>query len=198
MPQALLVATAVALVEWQVRGDGAATAPSLGRASPRRRPRGRIKSTMSGFVLNYESLKAWAERLGLAFRFSDEAGQIAVLCRVLNSDVPLVFIPRPERGMVTMAVTLPFVVPAERHTEVARALTLLNARSYMGAWILNGDKGEIYFRVTVPALDVSYSDQALRFVAGVVASSAETLAPGLYAVARENAPAASISGTSPP
>ena len=57
---------------------------------------------MSGFVLNYESLKAWAERLGLAFRFSDEAGQIAVLCRVLNSDVPLVFIPRPERGVCAM------------------------------------------------------------------------------------------------
>lgn len=153
---------------------------------------------MSGFVLNYENLKSWAERLGLAFRYSNEAGQIAVLCRVLDGDVPLVFIPRPERGMLTMAVTLPFTVPAERFTEVGRAITLLNARSYMGAWILNTDKGEIYFRVTVPALDVSYSDQALRFVAGVVASSAETLAPALYAVARENAPATSVSAQPAP
>ena len=131
---------------------------------------------MSGFVLNYANIKSWAERLGLGFRYSDEAGQIAVMCRLLDVDVPLVFIPRLERGMLTMAVTLPFLVPADRFVVVGEALALLNARSYMGAWILNGDKGEIYFRVTVPALDVSYSDQALRFVAGVVASSAETLA----------------------
>lgn len=151
---------------------------------------------MSGFVLNYANLKSWAERLGLTFRYSDEVGQIAVLCRLLDIDVPLVFIPRPERGMLTLAVTLPFVVPAERFAEVAQALTLLNARSFMGAWILNADKGEIYFRITVPALDVSYSDQALRFVAGLVASSAETLVAPLYAVAREGAPAASVASPS--
>lgn len=147
---------------------------------------------MSGFVLNYANIKSWAERLGLAFRYSDEMGQIAVLCRLLDVDVPMVFIPRVERGMLTMAITLPFQVPADRFGEVGAALTLVNARSYMGAWILNADKGEIYFRITVPALDVTYSDQALRFVAGVVVSSAESLAARLHAVAKEGAPAASV------
>jgi hypothetical protein len=147
---------------------------------------------MSAFVLNYASIKSWAERLGLAFRYSDEAGQIAVLCRVLDVDVPMVFIPRSERGMLTLAITLPFSVPADRFGEVSTALTLLNARSYMGAWILNADKGEIYFRITVPALDVTYTDQALRFVAGIVASSAETLAARLHAIAKEGAPASSL------
>lgn len=147
---------------------------------------------MSGFVLNYANIKSWAERLGLAFRYSDEMGQIAVLCRLLDVDVPMVFIPRAERGMLTMAITLPFQVPVDRFSEVGAALTLVNARSYMGAWILNADKGEIYFRITVPALDVTYSDQALRFVAGVVVSSAESLAARLHAVAKEGAPAASV------
>lgn len=147
---------------------------------------------MSGFVLNYANIKSWAERLGLAFRYSDEVGQIAVLCHVLDVDVPMVFIPRSERGMLTLAITLPFTVPPERFAEVGAALTVLNARSYMGAWILNADKGEIYFRITVPALDVTYTDQALRFVAGIVASSAETLAARLHAIAKEGAPAASV------
>lgn len=153
---------------------------------------------MSGFVLNYANIKSWAERLGLGFRYSDEAGQIAVMCRLLDVDVPLVFIPRLERGMLTMAVTLPFLVPADRFVIVGEALALLNARSYMGAWILNMDKGEIYFRITVPALDVSYSDQALRFVAGVVASSAEAMAGALRAIACQGAPADTISRHAPP
>lgn len=148
---------------------------------------------MSGFVLNYANIRSWADRLGLAYRYSDEAGQIALPCRLLDVDVPMVFIPRAERGMLTLAITLPFQVPSERFTEVGAALTILNARSYMGAWILNSDKGEIYFRVTVPALDVTYSDQALRFIAGVVVSSAETLAASLHAVAKQGAAAASVS-----
>lgn len=142
---------------------------------------------MSGFVLNYANLKSWAERLGLPFRSSDEASQIAVLCHLLDRDVPLVFIPRLERGMMTMAVTMPFAIPPDRFAAVGEALTLLNARSYMGAWILNTDKGEIYFRITVPALDVTYTDQSLRFVASVVASSAEAMAKALHSVALEGA-----------
>jgi hypothetical protein len=142
---------------------------------------------MAGFVLNYANVKSWAERLQLPFRYSDEAGQIAVLCRLLDSDVPLVFIPRPERGMLTMALTMPYAVPAERFAVVGEALTLVNARSYMGAWILNMDKGEIYFRITMPALDVVYNDQALRFVATLVVSSAEAMVRPLRAVAIEGA-----------
>jgi hypothetical protein len=150
---------------------------------------------MSGFVLNYANVKSWADRLGLPFRFSDEASQIAVTCHLLDVDVPLVFIPRPERGMLTMALTMPFVVPADRYSAVAEALTLLNARSYMGSWILNMDKGEIYFRITVPALDVTYTDQALRFVASVVASSSETMARSLHEVAVEGAPPQTVTAS---
>lgn len=142
---------------------------------------------MPGFVLNYANLKSWAERLQLPFRYNEEAGQIAVMSRVLDVEVAVVFIPRHERGMLTMALTMPFAVPRERFPQVGQALTLLNARSYMGAWILNAEKGEIYFRITVPALDVSYTDTSLRFVATVVVSSAETMARPLRAVACEGA-----------
>jgi hypothetical protein len=148
---------------------------------------------MSGFVLNYANVKSWAERVyGKQLRYNDEAGQLGLPHTVLDIPVWLVFIPRPERGMLTMALTMPFTVPAERFVPVGGALTLLNARSYMGAWILNPDKGEIAFRITVPALDVSYTDSALRFVAGVVASSAEAMARPLYAVAQQGASADTV------
>ena len=99
-----------------------------------------LKRHMGSFSLSYSTVKSWAERLKLPFRASDEAGQIAVHCRLLDSDVPLLFIPRPERDMLTVAVTLPFVVKTERFAAVMAALSTLNVRSYMGAWILNPER----------------------------------------------------------
>ncbi len=148
---------------------------------------------MAGFVLNYANVKSWAEQVfGKQFRYNDEAAQLALPHTLLEAQAWLVFIPRPERGMMTMALTLPFGVPEERFAEVGEALTLLNARSYIGAWVLNMDTGQISYRITVPALDVSYTDQALRFVASIVTSSAETMARPLQAVACEGAPAATV------
>lgn len=142
---------------------------------------------MLRFVLTYPNLKGWADRLRVPYRFNEEVGQVAVLTRVMDADVPLVFIPRPDRGMMTMAVTLPFAVPAMRHGAVGESLTILNARSYMGAWILNSDKGEIYFRITLPAMELEYSDETLRVFAALVVSSAEAMAKLLYAVAHQDA-----------
>ncbi len=142
---------------------------------------------MSSFSLSYSTVKAWAERLKLPFRASDEAGQIAVRCRLLDSDVPLLFIPRPERDMLTVAITLPFVAKTERFAALTTALATLNVRSYMGAWILNPERGEVYFRVTLPTVDTAFSDDSLRFVARVVLSSAEAMAQPLYAIAHEGA-----------
>jgi hypothetical protein len=139
------------------------------------------------FTLTYPTLKSWADRLGVPYRFNDEVGQIAVLTRVMDTDVPLVFIPRPDRGMVTMAITLPFAAPSERFTAVGESLTILNARSYMGAWILNTDKGEVYFRITLPAMELEYSDETLRFFASLVVSSTEAMAKLLYSVAHKGA-----------
>jgi len=142
---------------------------------------------MGSFSLSYNTVKAWAERLRLPFRANDEAGQIAVRCRLLDSDVPLLFIPRPERDMLTVAITLPFVAPTERFAPLSTALATLNVRSYMGAWILNPERGEVYFRVTLPTLETGFSDDALRFVARVVLSSAEAMAQPLFAISHEGA-----------
>ena len=153
---------------------------------------------MGSFPLRYSTVKAWAERLRLPFRASEEAGQIAVRCRLLDSDVPLLFIPRPERDMLTVAITLPFVAPPERFPVLTVALATLNVRSYMGAWILNPERGEVYFRITLPTLETDFSDDALRFVARVVLSSAGAMAQPLFAIAHEGASPDIVSRSSSP
>lgn len=148
---------------------------------------------MATFSLTYLNLKRWAERLGLPFQCNDGEQQLAVLCRQGDQDLPLVFIPRIERGMLTLAMTLPFIVPSDRTGAVTDALVRVNARSYMGAWIFNIETREIYFRITVPVLDLAYSDQALRFVASLVASSVAALAAPLQAVVQGSADPESLS-----
>lgn len=142
---------------------------------------------MNSFLLSYRTVKAWAERLKLPFRANEETGQIAVRCRLLDSDVPLLFVPRPEREMLTVAITLPFTVDNERFSPIEVALSSLNVRSYMGAWILNQEQGEVYFRVTLPTLETEFSDEALRFVARVVLGSAEAMAAPLREIAKAGA-----------
>lgn len=140
---------------------------------------------MAKLTLTYENIQAWCDRQGFKYLTNPQAGQLAVLYRILEHDAPLQILPYPDRGMVTFAMSLPFAVPAERYPFVKEALTQLNSRSYMGAWVLNPDKGEIYFRVTLPALDNEYSDQGLFFACRVVVSSSEGAAPALFRIAQQ-------------
>jgi hypothetical protein len=137
---------------------------------------------VSGFVLSFDNLKSFCDRQRFTFKINEELGQLAVLYRILGQDAPIIIIPRPERGMLTLAVVLPFAVPLARYPFVVEALARLNAAAYMGTWVLNFDKGEIYFRVTLPALDNLYTDEGLFLAARVVVSTSEGMAQRLSEV----------------
>lgn len=147
---------------------------------------------MAGFNLTFDNLKSFCERQKFQYLSNTELGQLAVLYKILGKDAPLMIIPRTERGMVTLAITEPFTVPVERYPLIGEALARLNASSYMGAWVLNFDKGEIYFRITLPALDNEYTDQGLFFAARVVVSSAEAMGQRLQDVMNGTLPPAEI------
>lgn len=140
---------------------------------------------MATFTLTYPNLTAWCDRQQFQYLTNPQAGQLAILYKILGADAPLQLLPYPERSMLTLAVSLPFAVPQERYAAIKEALTQLNSRSYMGSWVLNPDKAEIYFRVTLPTLDNEYSDPGLLFVARVVIGSAESAAAPLYRIAQQ-------------
>jgi hypothetical protein len=146
---------------------------------------------MPHFMLTPENLAHFCERQNFQFQ-QTEQGQIAVLYQIMGQPSPLQMLPWPDRNMVTLAVTLPFTVPNERFSAVSEALTAANSMSFMGTWVLNTDNGQIYFRDTLATLDNQYSDDGLLFVARIVVSSAERLAPLFYRVAIEGAPASSV------
>ncbi len=139
---------------------------------------------MAGYLLNYQNLKAFCERQQFRFLQNEERGQLAVVYPLLEHEALLQILPFLDRNMVTLAMTLPFVVPASKFALVSEALTKLNARTYMGTWVLNSDKGEVYFRVTLPALDNEWTDDSVLFAARIVVSTAEEFAAALFRIAQ--------------
>jgi hypothetical protein len=57
----------------------------------------------------------------------------------------------------------------------------------MGAWALNREFGELYFRVTLPVVDIQYTDAGVLYAAQVVLGTSEKAAPALRAIALDGA-----------
>ena len=144
------------------------------------------------FALTFETLKAWCERQSYAYGENPQLGQVAVKYELLGAPAPLMFLPQLDRGMVMLAMKQPFTVPAARRAAMLEATAILNARVLMGAWVLRED-GEVFFRVTVPALDVHFGDQGMLHVARIVVGTSERAAPLLRAVALDGADPATLS-----
>lgn len=151
-------------------------------------------NAITHFVLSYETLKAWCERQKYQFSTNAELGQLAVHYQLLGQPAPLMILPQLPRGMVMLVMKQPFTVPVERRAAIIDGTALLNATLLMGAWALNRTTGELFFRATVPALDIAYTDQGLVHVARIVVGTSEKAAPVLRSIALDGAePIAAIS-----
>lgn len=144
------------------------------------------------YTLQFESLIGFCQRQTVRYKANYELMQLAVMNQVLDQDAPLYIIPRPERRMVMLALPLPFKVPAERFPHVGECVTRLNSASYMGTWVLNVATGEVYFRVSLPTLEVKYTDESLLFVFRLCVSTVNEAARGVQRVAFDGQVSADI------
>ena len=142
---------------------------------------------MELFALTLDGVKSWCERKKLRYMTNEPLGQIAIP-RPVDPPQSIRVIPRPERGMLTFAVALPFAIPKDRHLAVDQALSLANSATFMGAWVLNHQRNEAYFRITVPTRGVAYDDAAVEYLLQIVIATVDRVTPGLRAVALEGAP----------
>ncbi len=144
-----------------------------------------------GFALAPEAVKAWCDRNNIQFVVNEELGQLGIPLP-LGEGYLLRVITRADRHMMTLVVPLPVRVPPALINEVSKATALANSATFMGAWVLNHGKGEIYFRVTLPTKGVTYTDEGFKWVLDVMVQSLRAVVPSLGRILREGAPAASI------
>lgn len=141
---------------------------------------------MDGFVLTLDAFRAWCDRNSVQYLYNEKLGQIGIP-RPNDPNNLLRVIPRPNRGMLTFAYALPVAVPQEAYDRVRTAAMLSNSATFMGAWVLNHGKGELYFRVSVPVANVAYTDASVRYLLQVVIGTVEATSDKMKAVALEGA-----------
>lgn len=138
---------------------------------------------MEPYALDLEAVRSFCDRSGIAHHVDESLGQIAIP-RASDPAWALRIVPRPERGMLTVAYPLPGRMPPERLPAIVEAVGLLNSRTFMGAWVLNGDSGELYFRQTVLTEGAWFDDRALGQLLRLVALTVEQAVGRLDRVAQ--------------
>lgn len=139
------------------------------------------------FTLSFENLKAWCLRNKYSFSEDARRGHLALQQQLLGEPTPIMLLPQINGNMVVLVMRQPYDVPKNRHAAILEAIALLNSTSVMGAWALNREHGELYFRVTLPVVDILYTDAGMLYTAQVVMSTSETAAPALRAIAIDGA-----------
>ncbi len=130
-------------------------------------------------------LRAWCDARGIPTEIDASGRQLAI---PVQGARPVVVLSRDERGMVTFLSAFPFTVSDGDRDEYCRALALLNSASYMGAFVLNSQTGETYFRLTVLSRGTTMTDDAVGGLLEVVVSSVAGTTAALRGVATEGLP----------
>lgn len=141
---------------------------------------------MDSFPLSLENIKKWCEANNVPFAINEQLGQLAIL-RIYGRQIPIRFIPHDDRNMLTMAVVAPFKVPESSFEQVSNAIRLANSGTFMGAWMLHSKKGELYFRLTLPTLGLTITEETLKFLIQILLGTVQSVAPSLQKVALEGA-----------
>ena len=145
------------------------------------------------FKLSLKTLKTFCDRNEIQYLENEQLGQIGIPTP-LGQGIMIRVIPQEERNMVTLALPIPLQVPPNLIQEVARATSLANSGLFMGAWVLNHAKGELYFRISLPVQGVSFNDEALLFSLNVIVGTVRGVGDAFLNIIREGAPAESIMG----
>lgn len=143
------------------------------------------------YALDLASVRAFLDRSQITYLVNDELKQLAIP-RPDRQGWAVRVVARDERGMLTVAYPLPGAIPSDRIEALTLAANLLNARTFMGAWVLNRDTAELYFRQTVPTDHVLYDDTSVRQVLQIVIGTVERVLPRLDRVLKGEDPSVVI------
>jgi hypothetical protein len=139
------------------------------------------------FVLTFASLVDWCEHNEYEFQANDEREQIAIRYGLMEKSTPLMIIPQWENGVVVFAMRQPYQVPTDRVDALLTATNRLNSMSFMGAWSMNADTRELFFRAALPVENIHYTHDGVLAVARAVVGHSEAATPTLHAIAMEGA-----------
>jgi hypothetical protein len=144
-------------------------------------------SDAPGIQLDYDGIQAFCERTGLAHLKNPELQQVAIP-RPMREGFAVRVVPRPERNMCTFAYPLPIQLPLDRLDAFEAAANRMNGRTFLGAWVVNRDTREIYFRQTVFLKGATHTDESVEEILKLVVGTVEIMLPKLNEVLHGKGP----------
>ncbi len=137
---------------------------------------------MGDVAIGLDAVKQWCTARGFAYRSNGEH-QILIV-QDPEKEVPIHVVGFEDRDLLTFAMFLPMTIPEEQMDSVRLAISALNSDTFLGAWALKPETGEVFFRVTLPTLGFSMGEGSLDFMVGILVGTVSSAADGLHQVAQ--------------
>ena len=138
---------------------------------------------MEAAAVGLDAVKQWCTANEFAYQEGANEHQILIV-QDPQHDVPIHVLGFEDRELLTFAMFLPIVIPELRLDAVRLATSALNSDTFLGAWALKPETGEVFFRVTLPTLGFSMGEGALDFLFGILLGTVSSSADGLHQVAQ--------------
>jgi hypothetical protein len=101
---------------------------------------------------NINALIAYLKENGLSPEFQKETGQIFIVYKIQEHEVPVFLLLRPESTLLQMVAYLPYRLPKKVLAEVARLLHILNKELDMPGFGLDEIEELMFYRAVFPCL----------------------------------------------
>ncbi len=132
--------------------------------------------------LSLDDIADFCDRHQVPYARTAESQQM-VIPRPDPKSPPLRILARPDRAMLTVALSVDVSQGPAVDAALAAACARVNARLFAGAWVHNCEAGQLFMRLTVPTEGVRYDDSALKWLFELVIATAEATLPNLLQAA---------------
>ncbi len=138
---------------------------------------------MTDTAVGLDAVKQWCTANEFSYQEGASEHQIMIV-QDPKHEVPIHVVGFDDRDLLTFAMFLPMIIPELRLNSVRLAISALNSDTFLGAWALKPETGEVFFRVTLPTLGFSMGEGALDFLFGILVGTVSSSADGLHQVAQ--------------
>jgi hypothetical protein len=126
------------------------------------------------FDFNVNALISYLRANSLQPELQKETGQVFIIYKIQEYEVPVFFLMRPESGLVQMVAYLPYRLPDKTLGEVARMLHVLNKELDMPGFGMDESERLIFYRSVVPCPSGKINEHLFNLYLGTTRIACDT------------------------
>lgn len=126
------------------------------------------------FDFNVNALISYLRENTLEPELQKETGQVFVIYKIQDFDVPVFFLLRPESGLLQMVGYLPYQIPTKTLADAARMLHILNRELDLPGFGMDESEKLMFYRAVLPCLSGKVDKQLFNMYLGTTRIACDT------------------------